>query len=246
MDVALSNPWFNDLFLGNAQTTGSGPYTHTWDPSKLVTAITAELGIDTDTDQVIQIQRCTLLDIVISMAQDEAVRAKFNFQFGDTPATAGTSLDASIVVDDIQTPYTFAAGFILENPAGTPVAEVQAAELTVNPNIKEVPEPNSPKAVNAAKAALDIFGKFTLTVKDNTWYNRVRARQEPTDNVLRFKFTNGLSGTNERTLYYDITGLGLDQYSLPAIDVDNIVVADIPFTGRTIQAKAINNTSSPP
>lgn len=244
-EVSISNPWFWDLILGNAVTTGSGPYTHTWDDNTTVNAITGELGIDTDTDQVLQLQRMTIIDLLLSAEQEDVARGKFNFQFGDTPSTAGTSIDSSIVRDDIATPYHFSAGAIFESPSGTPVAEVQSFELSISPSIKEVPEPNSQKAVNACKGKLVITVKFTLTVKDNTWYNNIRARVEPSNNTIRLKFTNGLAGTSERSMSITLTGLGLNKYNIPAIDQDNFVVAEIPVTCRDIQVVAVNNTSSP-
>jgi len=244
VDWDLSSPWFFDTVLSAAGTTGAGPYTHTYDDSKTVRAFTAELGIDTTTDRVLQLQRCTARDIGISAALNETVKVKGNFQFGATPTTAGTSLDASVVTDDIAFPYTMVHA-TLENPSGTPLAEVQSFECMINPNIRMVYEPNSANAVNAYKGRLELSGKFTVTVKDNTWWNNVRARTEPTNNTLRLKFTNGLSGTNERSIQLTFTGLGLGQLDMP-VDQYELIVEDIPWTARDVQVIAVNNTSTPP
>lgn len=240
----LSNPWWIDSVLSTAVTTGAGPYTHTYDDSKTVNSYTVEVGTDTTTDRVLQLQRLTAKDITISTAPNEIVKCSGNFQFGATPTTAGTSLDGSIVSDDIQYPYTCVQA-TLENPSGTPLAEVQNMECTLNPNIKMVPDLNSANWANAFKGRLDMTGKFSLSIVNNTWWNNVRARAEPTNNTLRMKFTNGLTSTNERTFQLTFTGLGLGKLnqSMPKYELQT---EEIPWTARDLTAVAINNTSTPP
>lgn len=244
VEWTLSNPWWIDSVLIKSSTTGAGPYTHTYNDDKTVNSYTAEVGIDTTTDRVVQLQQMTAKDVNISCNIGEVVRVRENFTVGATPSTAGTSLDGSVVTDDITYPYTFVQA-ILENPSGTPLAEVQSMELTINPNITHVFGPNSMYSVNAYKGHLELSGKFVLTVTDNTWWNNVRARAEPTNNTLRFKFTNGGAGTAERTMHFTLTGLGLDTLNM-TLDPNELVTNEVPFSARSIQVVAINNTSTPP
>ena len=239
----LSNPWFLDSVM-SLVTTGAGPYTHTYSESKTVNTYGFEVGIDTTTDRVVQLQQATIKDLTLSAAVGEVVKVRGNWMFTKTPSTAGTSLDASVVTDDITYPYTFVQATI-ENPSGTPLAEVQSAELTINPNIRAVYGPNSQYAVNAYKGKMEVSGKFSITVVDNTWWNNVQARAEPTNNTLKLKFTNGLASTSERSVYLLCTGLGLGQLNM-SLDANELVTEEIPFSARTVGAVAINNTSAAP
>jgi hypothetical protein len=244
VECELSNPWFNDLVLGNASTSGAGPYTHTYDDSKTVNAITTELGVDTSTDRVLRLQRSTVRELKITANLDETVKLNYDMQFGDTPTSAETTLDASVVTDDQSTAYTFAAGAILEYPSGTPLAEVQGFDMTMNPNIKMVYEPNSAKAVNAFKGKLDLTGNFSISVQNNTWWNNVRARAELAS-TMRMKFTNGLSGTNERTIQYTFTGVLLGENTM-SVPQDDLITESLPLRFRDVQAVCTNNTAVPP
>lgn len=243
VEWTLSNPWFFDSVL-TLVTTGVGPYTHTYDDSKTVNTFGAEVGIDTTTDRVIQLQQMTAKDLNISASVGDLIKCRENFTFGKTASTAGTSLDASVVTDDITYPYTFVQA-TLENPSGTPLAEVQNFDLTINPNIRQVMGMNSQYSTSAYKGKLELSGKFSITVVDNTWWNNVRARTEPTNNTLKMKFTNGLTSTNERSIAITLTGLGLGNNNM-SLDPNELVVEEIPFTSRDIQVVAINNTSAAP
>lgn len=244
VEWTLSNPWWIDSVLTKTSTTGTGPYTHTYADDKTVTAYTVEVGFDTTTDRVLQLQQLTANDITVSTAINDVAKVRGNFTWGATPTTAGTTLDASVVTDDITTPYTMVMA-TLENPSGTPLAEVQSMELTINPNISLVYGPNSSNSVNAYKGVIKLTGKFSATIRDNTWWNNVRARTEPTNNTLRMKFTNGLASTAERTMQFTLTGLGLDKLNM-SLDPNELVVEEVPFTARSISVVAVNNTSTPP
>lgn len=248
VEWVLSNPWIFDSVLGNAASTGAaGDFTHTYDDSKTVNAFTTELGFDAETtDRVIQIQRQTTRLLTISAAMNETVKTRGDFQFGATPTTAGTTLDASITAEDVGSQFAYTMVYsTLENPSGTALAEVQSFELTMNPNIRMIYEPNSENAVAAYKGRLDLSGRFVLSVKDNTWWNNIRARAEPTNNTIRLAFSNDLTLTNEKAILITLTGLGLGTLNIP-IDQYELVTEEIPFTARDIQVIANNGTSLPP
>lgn len=250
VEAMLSDPWGIDMVLGAAATTGVGPYTHTYDTTKTVRSATVEVGVDTTTDRVIQCQRATVKDLNYSMALDEVCKISYNLQFGATAATAGTSLDASVSTDSLTTPFTLVHATV-ESPSATILAEIQSADITLNPNIKmiygiDTTAANAGFAVNAIKGRIDISGKFTLSVVNNSWWNKVRARAEPTDNTLRFKFTNGGAGTAERSFQLTCAGLGLGELNMSNISVDELITEEIPFSARDVTAVAVNNTSTPP
>lgn len=249
VDWVLSNPWWIDGVLGLTSSSGSSPTTHTWDDSKTVNAYTAELGINTSTDRVIQLQRCVVGDVKVSGSIDDTVKCRGNYQVGKTEATAGTSLDGSVVADDVDIAYTMVHGTV-ENPSSTILAEIQNFELNLNPNIKysygiDTTSGEAGFAQNAYKGRLDITGSFELSIKDNTWWNNVRARTEPTNNTLRLKFTNGGAGAAERSMQFTMTGLGLGKHSskLPKYE---LATETIPFTARDITVVAVNSVSAVP
>jgi hypothetical protein len=236
VDFALSNGWFFDAFLNNGVQGGTaGDRTYTYDPdSSVVNAYTFEAGLDTTTDRVVQLQRATLKDIEFSAAVGEVVRCSTNWEFGDTPTTAGTTLDASVASDAENIAYTFASGAILEHPSATPLVQVQDMRLRVDSGITHVREPNSFKSVSAYKGKLGISGTFSLSVLNNTWWNNVMARAEPGSNTIRFNFTNGLTAGNEKSIQITLTGLGLGELNMP-ISKYKLVEEEIPFTARTMQ-----------
>ena len=116
IECTVSNGYWWDLVLGNATNGGAGPFTHTYDDNKTVNAITAELGIDTTTDRVPQLQMGTVNDVTVTSTLDEVVKARFNLQFGAASATAESSLDASIATDSINSPMTLVHATV-ENPS---------------------------------------------------------------------------------------------------------------------------------
>lgn len=249
VDFTLSTPWVIDWILGLTSSSGTNPTTHTWDDSKTVNAYTVEYGLDTSTDRVIRAQRCVAGDLAFNCAIDEVVKGHLNAQVGKMAATAETSLDASVVTDDQTTPYTMVHGTI-ESPSSTILAEVQNAEFSLNPNIKyaygiDTTSSEAGFAQNAYKGKLGLSGSFELSIKDNSWWNKVRARTEPTDNTLRFKFTNGGAGAAERSIQFTFTGLGLGKHSSKYPKYE-LATEKIPFVARDVTAVAVNATSAVP
>lgn len=246
LEYTLSNFWQIDTILGAATNAGAGPYTHTYDDSKTVRAMTVEVGLDTTTDRVLQLQKAVTRDLTISTAINEPVNVRHNILVGATPTTAGSTLDSSIPSDTYAFPFTMVHA-TLENPSGTTLAEVQNMELTMNPNIRFVYGPNSADAQNAIKGQLSLTGRFSLSVVNNTWWDAVRARAEPANNTLRMKFTNGDTSpaTDERTVQITLTGLGLGSLSMP-VDQYELVTEEIPFTARDVTVVITDNTATPP
>ena len=73
------------------------------------------------------------------------------------------------------------------------------------------------------------------------------ARAEPTNNTLRMIFSNEdtAPATDERTIQYTFTGLGLGEESMN-VDQYELVTEDVPWRARDLTTIAINNTSLPP
>lgn len=245
VDFILSNPWFLDLIFGTPTVTGTGPYTYTYPTTipKTVTSFSAEIGSVLETASV---QRQLLGAVVGSLRMssrvNELVRCTLSNKYAKEN-TPGSTINNSPPTDSLSFPYTFEYAQI-SLPSGTPLAEVQAFELSVNPNISYVYGQNSKNPVSAWRGLTEITGRFNLTAKDATWITNVLARAEQA--TVQFVFDNGLAGTNSKKLTLTFNGVGLNTHSI-AYNPNELILEDIPLVMRGVNSiVAINNLSAAP
>ena len=151
-------------------------------------------------------------------AVGETVKGTMDFLYGIVD-TISTSVSGGTTADDINFPYTFAHAS-LELLDGSAVAEIQD--------------------FGAFRKLFEITGKFNASFIDKTQLQRVIDRAEVA--TLTVEFTNGLSGTSEKSIKLEFAGVGLSEHSLSIAPVEPIF-EDLTFQMRNVKITANNSIS---
>lgn len=250
VDFVLSNPWWLSLMFGDPTVTGAGPYTYKWASNgqvpKSAKSFTGELGSQLEGANV---QRQFLGSIIGTLRMggrlNDLVRCTASCGIGkENPP--GTTLNGSPPSDSLQYPFTYAEGKI-EVPDATMLTEVQSFDINFNPNIQYVKGMGDIYAVSLWRGLMSMGGRFNLTGKDGLWVTRALARQELA--TATFRFTNGLTGANERSLVLKFKDVGIDSHATGS-NPNDLKLEDVPLVFRNLASSdpivAINNTSAVP
>jgi len=246
VEFTLSTPWVLGCFLGVPVTAGAGPYTHTYSAATVAKdTISVELGGAYDTvNEVRKLLGGLGLQLGLSSSIGSPVNARAGFLYTqeDDP---GTSLDSSIATDDLDFPYTFEHATI-ELPTSTTLGEVQAVDININPKPNLGFGHGSEFGVSPSWGSCEISGSITMNKKSSTQLQRqvgTGARAEVA--TMRVKFTNGLSGVNEKTIQFDFTGVAFGSIT-NSYRVDDVIQDVMPWVARNLSVVATNNITTPP
>lgn len=242
VDFILSNPWIFQAILNNNVDAGAGPYTHTMTPTAACKTISHEIGMDLATNQVRVALGAMVNSLSIRGSINELIRGSAEVIYGKEK-TVSTTLDTTPAVDDIDFPYTFVHGSV-ELPNSTVLAEIQSVDMTLNQNAELLYGFGSANAVNGIRKRLDVSGRINLTLTDNVTLGYINSRAEVA--TMKLKFSNGLSGTNERTISLNGVGIGLSELNLGSVEPNEVIFQDVNFVWRGTTMVATNNTASPP
>jgi len=238
----LSSPWWLELILNNRVDAGTSPYTHTYTGLKTVKSFAWEIGFASETSNTVRtLLGCCINSATIRCSQNDVIRCTADVVCGKE-GTISTTLDSSPPSDSYDFPFTFVHGLI-QLPSGTTIAQVQSAEISIGQNVTLVYGFNSKEAVGAFRGILDITGRFNAAMVDKTQLQRVLDRTEVATLVL--KFSNGLSGTSEKTITLTGTGVGISEQTYTAKGVDP-VFEDLTWQIRSLTAVATDNVATPP
>lgn len=251
IDFVLSaSPWWLSLIFGDPSVTGTGPYTYKYASNgqvpKTAKSFTGELGSQLELANVQrQFLGCIIGNLRMSARLNDFVRCTASCGIGKEP-TPGTTLNGSPPSDSSQHPFVYAEGRI-EVPDATVLAEVQSYELNLNPNIHYTKGMNDVYPVGIWRGLMSMSGRFNLTGKDALWVTRALARQELA--TATFRFTNGQSGANERSLTMKFKDVGIDSHATGS-NPNDLKLEDVPLVFRNLTSSdpivVVNNTSAVP
>ena len=242
-DWVLSNPWWLELLLNDRVTTGAGPFTHTYTVLKTVKSFAVEIGLEGETANVVRtLNGCVLNSVTMRSSMNELVRCSGEIICG-AEAAIGTTLDSTPPADDLAFPYTFVHGTLKLPASAGALAELQSMERTINQNAELVYGHGAKTATGAFRKIFEITGRFNASMVDDTQLQRVLDRAELAD--IELLFTNGLTGTSEKSIKLTGTGVGISEQSYAAAGVDP-VFEDLIWQIRSLTAVAVNNISLPP
>lgn len=242
IDFAMSNPWWLEAVMGTRVTAGVSPFTHTYTKSKTPKPIAFELGQGVETANEVRTGVGVVFNsATISSSIDNLVRVRGELLHGKELAI-GTTLDSSPPSDDLDFPYTFVHG-TFELPNGTVIAELQSEEITIGQNAVLLWEGGGANAVAAYRRLFEITGRFSASKKDKTQIQRVIDRVEVA--TCKLKFTNGLSGVNEKTIDFQGTGVGVSEHNVN-IEPNEPIFDELVWQIRSLQVVATNNVATPP
>lgn len=258
VDFVLSNPWWLGTLWDNRCTTDSmccNPATHVYTiSSKLRTSITVEIGTEQGpTDVTRRLTGGVVNSISLRSSIGEVVRASADISYADENE-AGITIDACPGTDTCNFPYTFAYG-TLTSSAGT-IAELQSFDININQNSDLLYTHNTSVAVDAYRRLFEITGSFTASYVDNELLRDIYAQAHSScgagidaetfareQTTLTLTFSNGLTGTAERSITMVGTGVGFADHSV-AIEPNEPIFETLNWQVRTMTVTADNATNS--
>tara|TARA_B110001454_G_C12711606_1_gene430947 strand:- start:1601 stop:2572 length:972 start_codon:yes stop_codon:yes gene_type:complete len=256
IDFVLSNPWVFDTLLGGVDTSGSSSnYTHIWDSNyanltadntgiRQPKSFDVEVGFDTktSTDVLRNLRGSVFTQLNIKSSIGETVKGTVDFLYGKID-TIGTSVSGVTPIGDgINFPYTFSHASI-ELLDGTTIAEVQDIDITLAANTELLYEQGDANAVGSFRKLFEMTGKFNASFIDKVQLQRVFDRTEVA--TLTVEFTNGLTGTSEKSIKLEFAGISLSEHSL-SIAPNEPIFQDLSFQMRNLKVTANNSIAVVP
>lgn len=249
IDFVLSNPWIFRALYGAPTTNSSGsPEVHTYqNADKDIQPFSVEVGIELGaTDQVRSPLGCVLNSLSIRAGIDDLINCSADISYGKE-GDATTSLDSSPPSDDINFPYTFAHGALTWG--GSTVAEIQRCDITFAQNPSLLYTLNSHQATGAYRQMFEITGSFEASLKDSTKFAQLldqieKPNTEVVSSGMVLTFTNGGSGSAEKTITITGSGLSITDYGVSGIEPVNPIFENITWQIKSAVVVANNNVST--
>ena len=246
VSFTLSNPWLFGMVLSAPVSTGSSPYTHTWQNSTLLPearTVQIEVGIDDSTNMTRTLKGGVVGAVAISTSVGGLVDCSTDITYGQETAPS-TALSAP-ALPSVQSPYTFAHAELTF--AGAVVAQCQDVSLNLSQNAELLYGLNSHSAVDAYKKVLDITGSFKAAWQDKVFLQHLLDQLlangtgetigAGSDPELEFKLTFTKSATNE-IITINCYGLTLNDLGLSGLEPVEVLFSDVSFTAKTIKVVA--------
>ena len=243
VSFTLSNPWLFGMVLSAPVSTGSSPYTHTWQNSTLLPearTVQIEVGINDSTNMTRRLKGGVVGAVAISTSVGGMVECSTDITYGQE--TAPTTALTPPTKPTQESPYTFAHAQLTF--AGIPVAQCQDVSLNLSQNAELLYGLNSHSAVDAYKKVLDITGSFKAA-----WVDKVLL-QHLLDQLLadgsgetiggsaelEFKLTFTKSDTESITI--NCYGLTLNDLGLSGLEPVEMLFSEANWTAKTIKVLA--------
>ena len=243
----LANPWFFKGVLGSVATTGSGPYYHTFSEADIVPSVTVANNYNMANDGEAQLLGAVFANCSITSAVGELVRVRLDQPYAKETYSGTTSSKLT----ESEECFSFAHGTV-ELPNGSTLAMVQNIELGISNSAELILGQGSRYAQEAAFKQRDYSGSITMALQQSSdllekFYGSSSGTNDTVAETasLQLTFTNGLTGTNERTIEMTYTGLQIDEESLPQ-DPTQVIMEDVQIAMRSLNVIATNNTTSSP
>ena len=249
LSFTLSNPWLFGMVLSPpVSSTGSSPYTHTWQNSTLAPearTIQIEVGVDDSTNMVRTLKGGIVGSLGITTSVGGMVDCSADVTYGQESAPTAPSSVTAPTKPTQQSPYTFAHAELTF--AGTVVAQCQDVNLNLAQNAELLYGLNSHAAVDAYRKVLDITGSFKATWKDKVLLEHLLDQLladgsgetigAGSNAELEFKLTFTKSATNE-IMTINCYGLTLNDLGLSGLEPVEVLFSDVNFTAKTIKVVA--------
>jgi len=239
VNFVLGNAHWFPAFLGASSSGAVGSaYDHTYTAANTIPSITVENGINLGTtDSVVKFLGCKINEFNITAAVGDIIRVRLLMPY--KTESEGTTLDGTPATD-AEEPLTFAHASI-DLPSGSTLVNIQSIELN---------------GINSTEGVWGLGSRLLqkLVEKDRRINFRINGTFEVASALLE-KFygagtgpiatsitetatlvltcTNGLTAADERTQVYTLTGIKLDEESLPQ-DPAAVTFENVTGYGRTL------------
>ena len=249
LSFTLSNPWLFGMVLSPpVSSTGSSPYTHTWQNSTLAPearTIQIEVGVDDSTNMVRTLKGGIVGSLGITTSVGGMVDCSADVTYGQESAPTAPSSVTAPTKPTQQSPYTFAHAELTF--AGTVVAQCQDVNLNLAQNAELLYGLNSHAAVDAYRKVLDITGSFKATWKDKVLLEHLLDQLladgsgetigAGSNAELEFKLTFTKSATNEM-ITINCYGLTINDLGISGLEPVEVLFSDVSFTAKTVKVVA--------
>ena len=244
----LSNPWLFGMVLSPpVSSTGSSPYTHTWQNSTLLPearTIQMEVGISgasTPANVVRTLKGGIVGAVSISTSVGGMVECTTDITYGQE--TAPSTPLAAPTLPSQESPYTFAHAELYF--AGLEVAQCQDVSLSLAQNAELLYGLNSHAAVDAYKRVLDITGSFKAAWKDKVLLQHLLDQLLANgtgetiggSTELEFKLTFTKSATDE-IITINCYGLTINDLGISGLEPVEVLFSDVSFTAQEVKVVA--------
>ncbi len=248
-EFVLANPWFFYGVLGSQTSSGSDPYTHIFNEADTIPSMTIENNLQTSAVRRAQLLGAKVSTFNLTSAVNELVRCRLDTPYAQEDFVTTTS---SKVADSFDL-YTFAHGSI-DIPDGSTLAMVQNMDITMGNSPELVAGQGSRFAQEGSVKQRDYNGSITQALQASVdliekFYGQ--ATGGPTDPDLtevadmELNFTNGQTGTNERSIAILFTGVQFDEESMPQ-DPTQVIMEDVAIMMRSCAITTVNSTQTAP
>ena len=257
VEYVLSNPWFLQSILGVATSsvaTGS-LYKHIWksnpannttirDLKSMALRFGFNVGTGSSDDFVRKPVGCICSTMSLRMALNDTIKVTQEIIWGaETKSETFATPTGADITNAI--PYTFVHGVITSPITGSTLATVQTFDLNLNTNAELLFEMGEANANDAWRKILEMTGKVGLTVKDSSFLSEVYDREESANNLV-VTISNGLTGTSERSIKFTFTGCSFHTHNTTGIAPGELVLQNVDFQCRRVEAEAKNLSQTVP
>lgn len=132
VEFTMTNPWWWEAVIAPVSTSGSGPYTHSYDgmiPQSLQLVLPVE---PTGNERVLQ--GCVVSSCTVDASEQGPITVTLEGVYADESESSGSTSQVTPSMD----PMTFADGSL--NIGGTTYSLVQSVSISIENNVELVPE----------------------------------------------------------------------------------------------------------
>lgn len=227
-DFQASNFYHLQAVIGDAVTTGAGPFLHTFTERNTLSGMTIQQSEDLDTDSERTLVGCMVNNWTLSMNQGEVVTGRMDGSYRSE--SKDTSLNTTGNVADEEDVFSFSHA-TLDFPSATTLTEVQSLELSVTNNSEQIWGLGSRLATQKVwkQRVYDVtINKIREADSDllDDFYGGTTSLTNPGTpaNVatLKLVLNNGKADTEARSLTFELKNLQVADYNSPLEPVEAI------------------------
>lgn len=238
--ILSNNRWLGAVLGSSSSAAAGSAYDHTYAEADTIPSMTIEEGTDLGTtDHVSKFLGCKVNELTMRCNAGEVVNVTMDTIY--KTETEGSSLDGT-PASEAESPMFFAEG-TLELPSGSTLARVQSIDFRISNNLIRTYGLGS----RLISALVEGNRDYTFTINKTfevasdmleKFYGNVAGPSSTTiaeTATLVLTFTNGDSGADERTLVLTLTGVKLDEETLPKT-TGEVIMENVTGFGRTLGA----------
>lgn len=246
--ILSNNRWFAAVLGASGSAAAGAAYDHTYTEADTIPSMTVEEGTNLGTtDHVAKFLGCKVNELTLRCNVGERVDVTMSMIY--KTETEGSSLDGTPAAE-AEAPMFFAQGS-LDLPSGSTLARVQSIDLRINNNLI----PSYGLGSRLLGALTEGNRDYTFTINKTfevasdmleKFYGGVTGPSSTTiaeTATLVLTFTNGLAAGDERTLVITLTGVKLDEDTLPKT-TGEVTLENVTGIGRTMGAVGTDATAT--